>query len=230
MFIAGEALEELGDEGSVSGADRQDEGSVSGADRQDEGSVSGALAQTETEDGSESDEEQWKVDAWRKHLELDLGIQTIPTVNVEERSDRSSEDEDGGSSRGTESSSHEVGIEIVSEDSTDDDQAQDEAEERHSYVSLPGKKKMINKHLRRRLGHQAREIREAWEEETRKDKQHSKLPSRVDPVRLRRSSGRTWSVLDVFTWTCAISIAAAARGWLAHEPACDSSQLGPDER
>ena len=29
---------------------------------------------------------------------------------------------------------------------------------------------------------------------------------------------RRWSVLEVFTWTCAISMAAACRGWHAYEP------------
>jgi hypothetical protein len=80
-------------------------------------------------------------------------------------------------------------------------------------------KKELPKGLRRKIGHGLREIKEGFrheEERSQQQKQHRQdkhvHTQPTQPKRKRRSA------LEVFTWTCAISIAAARRGWHAHEP------------
>ena len=118
----------------------------------------------------------------------------------------------------TEESSHERGVEIVSDTSEDDEDIREEAQERENEVYwTASSKKIMNKGLKRKLGHCAKEIREGFQHEKRRDAEKgAKKKSKEVFDRTRRS--RPFSVLEVFTWTCAISLMAASRGWTAHEP------------
>lgn len=95
------------------------------------------------------------------------------------------------------------------DDSSEETNEDDLMKERHGSC---GVKKELPKGLRRKIGHGLREIKEGFrhEEERSQDKHVHTQPTQ--PKRKR------WSALEVFTWTCAISIAAARRGWHAHEP------------
>ena len=93
-------------------------------------------------------------------------------------------------------------------------------------------KKIMNKGLKRKLGHCVKEIKEGFQHEKTKGikkapkKELKKAPDKnqmlnrfapkSEPHHHRRS--RPFSVLEVFTWTCAISLVAASRGWTAYEP------------
>ena len=189
----------------------------------EEGSESSEAEEEPLVEELSSGEEEMKVEQWRRHLEEDLGVISIPEVDhtVDGLEVGGSESDEGSfSNQETESSSHEAGIEVVSEESEDDEEAAREAEERHAFVTEPKHQKVINKGLRRKLGHHAREIRETAQQDSMAKKEIQK-PSSHPPAKKPHSpfcQKRRWSVLEVFTWTCAISLAAVERGWLAHEP------------
>ena len=74
----------------------------------------------------------------------------------------------------------------------------------------------MNKGLKRKLGHCVKEIKEGFQhEETRRTR---KTASRDEKASRSMRRNRPFSVLEVFTWTCAISMMAASRGWIAYEP------------
>jgi hypothetical protein len=146
--------------------------------------------------------EEMKVEQWRKHLEEDLGVISIPDIDhtVGGQEDFGSESYQGNfSNQETESSSHEAGIEVVSEESEDDEEAAREAEERHAFITEPKRQKVINKGLRRKLGHHAREIRETSQQDSKAKKDMQK-PSSHAPAKQLQSKfcqKRRWSVLEV---------------------------------
>ena len=160
------------------------------------------------------EEREEKVQKWLQHLHYDLGVTLIPKVEEMSEPEESSEAEE---SAGCESSSHEAGIEILTDDSASEDEREKEAEKRGSevFIELGGKKKEMNKGLRKKLGHCVREVKESFQEEGKVPEKPLKKIPRLKSV---YSGPRKWSVLEVFTWTCAISIMAGARGWVAHEP------------
>ena len=199
------------------------------------------LTKTEDQESSEEDEassdpeedgtlggmegREAKVGEWMSKLSQDLGIVEIPTVTTdktsnteEEAAQADSEEEATGDSDG--SSSHELGVEILTEESSDEEQAEQETEERHAFISQH-KKKEMHKSIRKKLGHCMNEIKSQYQDEgikarTRKERICQKELARetVAPARPRKR----WTVLEVFTWTCAISIAAAVSGWEVQEP------------
>eukprot|EP00435_Cladocopium_sp_Y103_P070035 s255_g34.t1 len=171
--------------------------------------------ETEDEEASEQDQREAKVEDWMKRLHHDLGIIQIPTVESqaqEEEEEEQSSQEEGAASDG--STSHEMGVEILTDDSTDEEEERLEAEKRHVFLS-GAKKKEMHKSLRKRLGHNIKEIKGQYQEELWQKNKKEPLPREVSEVRPRR---KRWTVLEVFTWTCAISIAASAMGWDVHEP------------
>ena len=146
---------------------------------------------------------------------VDLGIKNVPVVDMA----RNDEEDDEGSSVASEHesvTSHECGIEIVSDGSSEDEDQRLEVTERfEALVSGEGKTTKMHKHLRKRLKHQVKEIKEAFYKEDRRVPQPLKKDS--PPMSRSQVKGK-WSVLEVFTWTCAITMMAASRGWEAHEP------------
>ena len=174
------------------------------------------------EEGDEPEERSW-TKFWMKQLEDDLGLMMVPTVEAP------SYEEEGDSSSGLEAeeqgdtdTSHEQGIEEVSDDSSEEAKEDELLEERHgSYVV----KKELHKGLRRKISHGLREIKEGFrsEEDNKQEKNQQQQPRQDERVHThapqqQQQRRRRWSVLEVFTWTCAVSMAAACRGWQAHEP------------
>ena len=165
--------------------------------------------ETEEEETGEDDEEEGslpfrekRMQAWMDKLQEELGVKIIEEVAPEEEESASTEPDDASSS------SHEVGVEPIS--SSEEEAHEEDAKEREKEVQGP--KKKMNKHLKRKLGHHVNEV--AFQE-GKKDEEP------VKGVFLQRTVRRTrsrWSVLEVFTWTCAISLVAAARHWQFHEP------------
>ena len=196
-------------------------------DDDDEEPVESETSQEEEdeEEAGEEGDEKGRTRFWMKRLEDDLGIMMIPTVEAhsqegdgEESSSGSDEEQDRDSD-----TSHEQGVEEVTDDSSEEAKDDDLTKERHgSYVV----KKELHKGLRRKIGHGLREIKEGFrhEEERSQQKQQEQRQQqqhRQDkhvPAAAASPKKKKWSVLEVFTWTCAISIAAACRGWHAHEP------------
>ncbi|CAJ1419645.1 unnamed protein product [Effrenium voratum] len=147
-------------------------------------------------------------------LEAELG--EFPTCDIEEPGsveDREGEDEDRCSS-----TSHEFGIEVFTESGSEnsDEEKEDAAEDID--VMVAGNTKSFSKSMRSKCGRAAREIRKAGEDEVRRRQQQPQQPQ--DPC-LRPSSlplRKRWKVLEVFTWTCCISMMALERGWHMCEP------------
>ena len=186
-------------------------------------SLSFVAEHSETEESEEEaqpssdgeDESAGRVGWWLNHLEVDLGIKNVPVVDMA----RNDEEDEEGSSVASEHesvTSHECGIEIVSDGSSEDeDQRLEVAERFEALVSGEVKTTKMHKHLRKRLKHQVKEIKEAFYKEDRRVPQPLKKDS---PPMSRPPVKGKWSVLEVFTWTCAITMMAASRGWEAHEP------------
>ena len=184
----------------------------------EEGEVEEAEGSEESpseESGQEEDDRPYRekrMQQWFDRLQADLGIKVIDEANFQEESggETSQEDDEEQSS-----SSHEVGIEAVSSDSEDEAEAQEDAQEREEEVARQGKKKVMNKHLRRKMGHHVHEINGSFKQE--EDKMQG---PEVREAFIQQKGGRKrrWSVLEVFTWTCAISLVASARHWEFHEP------------
>ena len=185
------------------------EEAASGTMTEEEQSEEEQESEEGSEDGMAFREKRMK--QWFDHLQEDLGIRVIdegepPVSGSEEETTASEEAQES-------SSSHEIGIEAVSSDSEDEEQQKEDAQERAEEVVREGRPRLMNKHLRKKLGHHVQEIGVAFKEE--QEKKEDQLSS----VHFNRHFGdrpkarKRWSVLEVFTWTCAISLMASARGW-----------------
>ena len=185
-----------------------------------------------SEEEEESSEETEKEDMeehkkeWLKHLQEDLGIKTIPSVDElleeEEHSSEEDKEEDGKES----SSSHEKGIDFITDESSEEEEKEEQAEYRHAY---PVNNKTAHKGVRSKLGHTAKEIGSYFREEEERKRKQEKERKRAHEERKRKASEekfgeekkrkkKGWTVVEIFTWTCAISIAASLSGWRASEP------------
>ena len=164
--------------------------------------------------GDDDDESAGRVGWWMNHLEMDLGIKNVPVVDMA-KGDQD-EEESSEASEHESVTSHERGIEMVSDGSSEDeDQRQEINEGFEALVSTEVKTTQMHKHLRKRLKHQVKEIKETFHKEDNRTSQ----PLLRDPQPMSRPQVKSkWSVLEVFTWTCAITMMAASRGWIAHEP------------
>ena len=109
------------------------------------------------------DESAGRVGWWMNHLEVDLGIKNVPVVdmaNYDDDDDDDEDDEDGSSEASEHESvtSHERGIEMISDGSSEDeDQRQEVAERFEALVSTEVKTTKMRKPLRKRLKHQVKE-------------------------------------------------------------------------
>ena len=169
----------------------------------------------EEEEASDGDRRESKVEDWMRRLNQDLGIIQIPTVDAkagmeEEEEEVSSPDEEVASD-GT--SSHEMGVEVLTDESTDEEEARGEAEKRHVFLS-GAKKKDMYKGLRKKLGHHIKEIKGQYQDEEMKRQKKETVPREIGT----KTTRRRWKVLEVFTWTCAISMIASTMGWDVCEP------------
>ena len=186
--------------------------------------VAGAGEGSEGEEGSTEDEEPpvdttdaeeedqpfrgARKEQWLQQLQEDLGVKVIEAMSEDEEPEEAEES----------SSSHEVGVEVISSDSEEEEDKREVAAQREEEVQeqQKGKKKNMNKQLRRKLGHHVHEIAMSYNQE--QEKPTSSAISETFVQRRVRPTRSRWSVLEVFTWTCAISLVAAARHWHFHEP------------
>lgn len=83
--------------------------------------------------------------------------------------------------------------------------------EREREVLQQARPKNMNKHLRRRLEHHVHVIGVTFNQE--EGKHDSPEIKEILYLQQKPQTKRRWSVLEVFTWTCAISLAASARQW-----------------
>ena len=158
----------------------------------------------------EADEREEKVKAWTEQLE-DLGITMVPTH----------QEEDDASSTATEqseahasSTSHEKGVDFV----TDDSGSEEEAGE-HMSRSYVADVKTAHKGIRKKLSHTMREIKKTFQDEEVHKKEEAKKAKESQRQNIeRKKRKKTWTIVEIFTWTCAISIMANLHGWTASEP------------
>ena len=163
-----------------------------------------------------------KVETWMKHLTQDLGVIEIPTIETaitgetEEQEGSASEEEDVDSS-----SSHEKGVEVVTDTSSEEEDLREEMNYREVLVS---RKKEMHKGVRKKIGHSVSEIKGQFQKERQKERRAKAERKRKQEQENEKSEKspstprRRWTVLEIFTWTCAISMVAAARGWNVLEP------------
>ena len=100
---------------------------------------------------------------------------------------------------------------------------------RMRFYWMASEKKIMNKGLKRKLGHHVKEIKESFQQEKSIEvKRGRKKDPGEGPGTAKTRRSRPFSVVEVFTWTCAISIMAASRGWIAPR-ASDFARLGSHE-
>ena len=93
--------------------------------------------------------------------------------------------------------------------------------------------KQAYKGLRQKLGHVTKEIGKAFQTEEQKKKKKKKKrrkqrkekekewkakAAQEGKSRAGKKRKRPWTVVEIFSWTCAISIMATLHGWTASEP------------
>ena len=184
---------------------------------------SSSETQEESEETGEEDMAE-ENKTWRKWMQkLDEHLHTLPLKNLRQTTteeDSAEEDTSEGSI-----SSHEFGVEegAGSEEDTEEEMVpEDEYEARYGSV------KIMSKHLKRKIGHHVKELKESFEEELqrktgqRQGCQDAEAFLAKEPgwknKKKEATKGRPLRVLEIFTWTCMISICAAERGWQAFEP------------
>ena len=159
----------------------------------------------------EKDDRTRKVEEWPQQLE-DLGVIMVPSVPaVEEKEEESStaKEPDGHDS----STSHEKGVDFLTESESDEDPMPS-----RSWVS---EEKPMYKGLKHRLGHAMNEIKQCFKVEEkiqRKRKEEDGHGEGSSDTRRGMKRKRPWTILDIFSWTCAITMVASLQGWHASEP------------
>ena len=162
----------------------------------------------------EKDDRTRKVEEWTQQLE-DLGVIMVPSAPaVEEKEEESStaSDTEGHDS----STSHEKRVDFLTESDSDGDPTPS-----RSWVS---EDKPMYKGLKNHLGHALNEIKQCFKAEEkiqrkRKEevghKYHEGSPS---GTRRGMKRNRPWTMVEIFSWTCAITMVVSLQGWHASEP------------
>ena len=92
----------------------------------------------------------------------------------------------------------------------------DEAVDLEGYAA-----EVFSKGARKRVQRHLDEIQEAFslqqERTGESNRQEIRKKLKQQPLRQKRRAG-PWRVMEIFTWTCMISIVAAVHGWIASEP------------
>ncbi|CAL1135188.1 unnamed protein product [Cladocopium goreaui] len=166
-------------------------------------------ASTDTEVEEEEDDEDMgtRKRMMRKWMaKLDEHLHSLPgkTLNLEESEE---EESSGVSSDGT-VTSHEFGIEPWE---TDEDTDEEELMEEQVYHQ-----KQMSKHEKRALGHNTTVLRDVLQVEKKGKKKDKKKDAAKPKAPVRK--GGPWRVLEVFTWSCMVSMVAVKRGWQMLEP------------
>ena len=168
-----------------------------------------------------------KVEYWLGLLESDLGVKVITDLpdgeeTPTERSMASSRTElraEGGSDGDT-ITSHEFGLEIEEEEETEPSEASDE----ELVPDLGGKPCFFHKGLRQRVKQVARDIHLAalGQLDSRMNacqsffEDASRAPEMSSVKRTRRPG--PWRMVEIFTWTMVVGMAACAGNWEVGEP------------
>lgn len=173
--------------------------------------------------GPDDDEDWVEMARWQESLEdeaLTVADLVVPTLmqqgGIKEvpEDDVASEHSDMGSiSEGETETSHET---LMSSDRSETDEEELEMMERHEILQADvGDEEVLNKGQRRRLLAATKVIQDAAAGEVEGEKK----------VFMARNGGKnpaaartSWKILEVFTWTCMISMLAASRGWEFLEP------------
>ena len=162
----------------------------------------------------EKDDRTRKVEEWTQQLE-DLGVIMVPSVPAaEEKEEESStaSDTDGHDS----STSHEKGVDFLTESESDEDPMPS-----RSWVS---EDKPMYKGLKHRLGHALNEIKQCFKVEEKIQRKRKEEDGRKHqeegPSGTKRGvkRKRPWTMVEIFSWTCAITMVASLQGWHASEP------------
>ena len=114
---------------------------------------------------------------------------------------------DGSISEGESETSHEDGPDEPSDGETDSEGSQEEANVLGA--DLPGDTEILNKGQRRRLLDAVQKVSEVAEKEA-----HKKIPRE----KMSRRRPGPWRILEIFTWTCALTQVACDKGWSTYEP------------
>ena len=171
---------------------------------------------TEEETGSEGEEEEKGklLRSWMDRLDEHLHHMPVETLELEEDDEELIPDY---SSEGT-ITSHEFGVEL------EESEVESEESELESYVAEEDTwpVKILSKHEKRKIGHHLSELMDCYESEAVNKKPARTTREEEEEVlhvhRGVRSGPKGWKVLEVFTWTCMVSLVAAARGWTMMEP------------
>eukprot|EP00435_Cladocopium_sp_Y103_P016026 s641_g4.t1 len=160
----------------------------------------------------EESEELEELTLWQEQLE-DEAIRTLDEIEglhqmFQEGPTPNSEDEDsqGSISVAESETTHDGGPEL--EDLSTSSES-DYGEVLHADV--PGEPEQLNKGQRRRLLDAVQKVALTAEDEVREKKELKR--SRVRP----RKPG-PWRIIEICTWTCALTMTAFAQGWEAFEP------------
>lgn len=186
-----------------------------------EAEESEASEETEAEEPKESDaseDESEEEDQRRKRralerLERDLLV--MPLLEKHEDEEEGEEDWELVQTQSDEEesiTSHEFGVDRGPESSEEDEDEQEDTRER-VWTS-----KIMNKSQRSEVGHVVQETQKIYWQRIEEEKKEDEREVFKSNATNRRKRG-LWKVVEVFTWTCMISLCAVERGnWTMMEP------------
>ena len=202
---------------------------VGAEDESSEGSGGEEAAEkSEGSSGEETDEETKQKERWKQALEkLDEDLAAIPVLEFQRQESSEEEDWELVTEAGAESiTSHEFGVQWMPED---EGETSEESEIEDSFVGIA---KHFSKHQKGEVRHAVKEVKTCYiGEKTRREK-----PEKTSEVlwsQRKRNRCGPWRVLEIFTWTCMISMCAVQRGnWEMLEPVTlpNWNLLEPDDR
>ena len=177
-------------------ADHHEE--TSSEEEEDEVSQDGG--ETESDDG----ERKRMLRGWMDRLDQHLAELPIRTQDLHE--DEDEEDLIPGYTTDGTVTSHEFGIDL--------EESEDESEEEHvELVAEEFPKKMLSKHEKRRVTQHLSVLNECYEAEKQRKKKMQISEAEVFEVSPCRSlKGRRFTILEVFTWSCMVSLVAVEQG------------------
>ena len=109
--------------------------------------------------------------------------------------------------------SHEFGVGV---EETEEDKSGEEAVELIA-EELP--KKVLSKREKRKVAHHVAELGECHEKECKRKQRMKIAEAEVYHVRpTLKPKGRKFTVMEVFTWSCMVSMVAVTQGWTMLEP------------
>lgn len=171
-------------------------------------------SQSEDEDEEALDEQKDKLRLVQALERLETDLTQMPLHQKDDFERQSStedwelvQDSDGHDSI----TSHEFGVQQVEESES----GGGSSEEEHEVLLEKGPMKFWSKHQKSNCRHHVRELKEIQAQK----KTQMKLPRTLTSPLLRRSRKGPWRVIELFTWTCMISLTAMHSGrWECGSP------------